>query len=239
MKIFALLSALPFESDYILSCLQHVRSRKLAGRTLFQGKYDGRPVALLHTGIGKVNAALCTTAIIEALSVGAVLNIGIAGAYQSSGLDVGDVAVATEEIYGDEGVISDRGWEDLRKIGMPLVCSGSKKYYNEFPVYRIEMNGDGVKTKPFNVRAGSFVTVSAVSGTLARAEELAKKFKALCENMEGAAVAHVCSTYNIPFSEIRGISNIAGIRDKRKWKVKEAAENSQEAVLEAIRSYDF
>ena len=127
MKIFALLSALPFESDYILSCLQHVRSGKLAGRTLFQGKYDGRPVALLHTGIGKVNAALCTTAIIEALPVGAVLNIGIAGAYQSSGLDVGDVAVATEEIYGDEGVISDLGWEDLRKIGMPLVCSGSKK----------------------------------------------------------------------------------------------------------------
>jgi futalosine hydrolase len=101
------------------------------------------------------------------------------------------------------------------------------------------MNGDGAKAKPFNMRAGAFVTVSAVSGTLVRAEELAKKFKALCENMEGAAVAHVCRTYDIPFSEIRGISNIAGIRDKRKWKVKEAAKNSQEAVLEAIRSYDF
>ena len=239
MKIFALLSSVPLESEYILSCLHHVRSRMLAGRTLFQGKYDGRPVAVLNTGIGKVNAALCTTAIIETLSVGAVMNVGIAGAYLSSGLDVGDVAVATREIYGDEGVISERGWEDLRKTGFPLVQRGPKKYYNEFPAIPIGINGKGVKEMPFQLRAGTFVTVSAVSGTVARAEELAMRWKALCENMEGAAVSQVCRTYDIPFSEIRGMSNIAGIRDKRKWKIREAAENSQKVVLEALHSYDL
>ncbi|UCE71167.1 MAG: hypothetical protein JSU99_07670 [Nitrospiraceae bacterium] len=156
MKIFALLSSVPLESEYILSCLHHVSSRMLAGRTLFQGKYDGRPVAVMNTGIGKVNAALCTTAIIETLSVGAVMNVGIAGAYRSSGLDVGDVAVATREIYGDEGVISDRGWEDLRKTGFPLVQRGPKKYYNEFPAIPIGINSKGGKGNAFSAKSRDF-----------------------------------------------------------------------------------
>ena len=53
--------------------------------------------------------------------------------------------------------------------------------------------------------------------------------------MEGAAIAQLCALYNVPFLEIRGISNIAGIRDKRKWNLKLASQNSQTAALEAIK----
>jgi futalosine hydrolase len=52
--------------------------------------------------------------------------------------------------------------------------------------------------------------------------------------MEGAAIAHVCAMYKIPMLGIRGISNIAGIRDKRKWNLKLASENCQETALEII-----
>ena len=52
--------------------------------------------------------------------------------------------------------------------------------------------------------------------------------------MEGAAIAQVCAIYNIPVFEIRGISNIAGIRDKRRWNLSLASENCQKAGMELI-----
>jgi futalosine hydrolase len=62
-----------------------------------------------------------------------------------------------------------------------------------------------------------------------------RRFNAICENMEGAAAAHVCAMYGIPMVEIRGISNIAGNRDRKKWDLKLAAENCQRVVLEFLK----
>jgi futalosine hydrolase len=62
-------------------------------------------------------------------------------------------------------------------------------------------------------RKGTFITVSACTGTLKRSLEIERQFKGIAENMEGAAVAHVCALNSIPLTEIRGISNIIGDRD--------------------------
>jgi futalosine hydrolase len=86
-----------------------------------------------------------------------------------------------------------------------------------------------------NVRIGAFVTVSTTTGTDKRAREIEKRFNAICENMEGAAVAHVCAMYGIPMVEIRGISNIVEDRDRSKWDIKKAAENCQKIILALIK----
>ncbi|MCG2813516.1 MAG: hypothetical protein L6245_02435, partial [Thermodesulfovibrionales bacterium] len=85
-------------------------------------------------------------------------------------------------------------------------------------------------------KSGTFVTVSTATGTGRRAREIEKRFDAICENMEGAAVAHVCAMYGIPMLEIRGISNIVEDRDRSKWDVKTAAENCQKTVLTFLLS---
>ena len=54
--------------------------------------------------------------------------------------------------------------------------------------------------------------------------------------MEGAAVAHLCTLYKIPLLEIRGISNVVGVRDKRKWNLKLASRNCQQVVLKALQT---
>ena len=64
--------------------------------------------------------------------------------------------------------------------------------------------------------------------------ELEKRFKAICENIEGAAIAQVCAIYKIPMLEIRGISNIVGERDKRKWNLGLASENSQKLLMKLL-----
>lgn len=242
MKCIALLSSMPFESDKVLASLKSIRETKVAGKTIYSGKLQGSDCLLLNTGMGKVNAAHSATLVREKFPVKKIVNMGVGGAYPGSGLNIGDVAIATKEVYGDEGVIDSYGWHSLKKTGIPLVQKKNKKYFNEYPIKissisplqgMIKTWSEEVKEE-FRVLSGSFVTLSAVTGTGVRAAELEKRFKAVCENMEGAAIAQVCSIYEIPFFEIRGISNIAGVRDKRKWNFRLAAKNCQEAVIKII-----
>jgi futalosine hydrolase len=53
--------------------------------------------------------------------------------------------------------------------------------------------------------------------------------------MEGAAAAHVCALYDLPFLELRGISNLVEDRDREKWRLAEAAEAAQAAALRVVR----
>lgn len=236
MKLLALLSSMPFESDKILACLKSGRKTGIAGKTAYRGRLYSRNVLLVNTGMGKVNASLAATAVIERFDIGRIINFGIGGAFPDSNLATGDISVATKEIC-DDGVITARGWAGLKETGIPLAQIGKTKYFNEFPLDK-KLFARAVKAlnRVAGVRPGAFVTVSAVSGTKKMAKALKKRFNAVCENMEGAAVAHVCAIYRIPMIEIRGISNIAGVRDKRKWDVRSASEKCQEAVLTIARS---
>ena len=229
--MIALLSSMPFESDMILAHLKNHRSSEIAGKTVYKGNISGVKVLILNTGIGKINAAHSATIAIENFPVTKVINLGIGGAYPGSELANGDTAVAAKEILGDEGIITSKGWKGLEEIGIPLVRSGRKKYFNEFPVKRLKPG-----KMDFKISSGTFVTVSAASGSSKRAKELEKRFSAICENMEGAAIAQVCMTYNIPMFELRGISNTAGVRDKRRWDIELASLNCQKAVLKVISS---
>ena len=80
------------------------------------------------------------------------------------------------------------------------------------------------------IHIGTFVTLSTCTGTSDRAAELDTHYNGLCENMEGAAAAQVATLHNIPWLEIRGISNIVEDRDLNKWDIPRAAEAAQKAV---------
>ena len=245
MKFFAILSSMPFESEKVLAVFKKVRTDKVAGKTVYSGKLSGHDVLLLNSGLGKVNAAHSATCLIENYTVKGVINIGVGGAYPGSGLKIGDVAVASKEIYGDEGVITSKGWDSLKKIGIPLVKDGQKKYFNEFLLDKklFTKVKDRVLPNPLlkkggceggQIKSGPFITVSSITGTSKRAVELEERFNAVCENMEGAAIAQVCTIYKIPMLEIRGISNIVGERDKRKWNLGLASENCQKLLLKFL-----
>jgi len=225
---------MPFESDLVLASMNTSRVSEVAGKKVYKSRLSGVNVLFLNTGIGKINAAHAATIAIENFPVKKIINFGIGGAYPGSGLANGDVAIASKEILGDEGVISSKGWEGLEKIGIPLVQSGRKKYFNEFPVGARALLKRG--KRDFITRSGIFVTVSAASGSTRRAKELERRFSAICENMEGAAIAQTCMIYSMPMFEIRGISNTAGVRDKRRWDMELASLNCQKAVLEAVGS---
>jgi futalosine hydrolase len=205
------------------------------GDTLFiRGILGRRELMMVVSGPGKTNSAHATTLAIERFGVDRVINFGIGGAFPGSGLSILDIAVATSECYADEGVITERGFMDLRFINLPLLNNGKKNYFNLFGVSKrlTERILHILGSLPIGVQTGPFITVSTVTGTSHRANALRRRYKPICENMEGAAVAHICRKYRVEFAEIRVISNYVGRRQKRLWRLKEATQRIQQCMIE-------
>ncbi|GFE57263.1 futalosine hydrolase [Geobacter sp. AOG1] len=226
------------ELDHLFRAIGPGRQDSLLFREVHTGAIDGVSVVLAVTGMGKVNAASVLTLLVERYRPRLVINTGCAGAYEGSGLEVGDLAVASVEVYGDDGVISPAGWEPLDLIGIPLLELKGRRYFNEFPLSfsASEKAMQLAAALGISVKRGRFVTVSTCSGSASRGRELADRFDSLCENMEGAAVAHVSLMYGIDCMEVRGISNLVEDRDLSRWNIPRAVENAQRFVLKYIQS---
>jgi len=219
------------EADIMLKQLTVKESIFIQHKAFCKGFLKGTVHAVVCIcGVGKANAAHSVALLIERFKPELICNIGVAGAYPSSGLSIGDIVIAEKEIYGDEGVMLRDDFLTLDKIKLPLLSVNGIEYYNEFPMLVPE------KLKGFNHR-GNFVTVSTCTGTLKTGQAIEQRFNAVCENMEGAAVAHVCALSGIPVTEIRGISNIIEDRAARplnKPDIIKAAENVQRFFLDAL-----
>lgn len=225
---------MPFETTWISSQVTSPRHIPVGKFTGLNGQLCKSKVLIFHLGVGKANAAHGATLLLENFSPTLMLLIGCGGAYQKSGLIPGDLAMASEEIFGDEGVITPQGWRSTRFLKFPLLRKGNQTYYNTFKTDKKVLNKAQKILKRFNPKIGPFVTISEVSGTQERADEIENRFHGICENMEGASVSQLCTLYDTPFLEIRGISNLVKERNKKEWDLSAAVRVSQQAALEII-----
>ena len=231
-----MLTATAFEQAALVERVRQPVRQVVAGRQWICGSLGCSSARLVQTGMGAVNTAHALTCALQAYRPDLVLQIGVGGAYLDSGLDVGDVAVASEEVYGDVGVRLREGWRGVEEIGIPLL-EGEEACYNRFPldgelveeVRAVLVGGDWQEENPV-VESGLFVTVQECSGTLELGRERERLFGGICENMEGAAAAHLCRIYGIAFAEVRGISNRVEDRDRDKWDLQGAVERAQAAA---------
>ena len=240
--IALLCSVLP-EADALAEKLAAGRTTALGSKKFIVGTLGGQPVVLCIGGMGKVNAAHTATLAVTRFAPTALIVFGIGGAYPSSGAQVGDVTIATEEIAGDEGVLTNDGFKDTEYIGIPLLKTTASGIYNTYAATPslVALASATLARQPSAgaVHAGAFVTLSTCTGTIDRARELEQRYRALCENMEGAAAAHVAIAHDLPWLEVRGISNIVEDRDLVKWDIPRAARAVQHAVVRVLEAWSL
>lgn len=211
----------------------------------------GRTVLLATTGIGKVNAAFTVGALAEKSSKPQIIiNFGIAGAYESSPVSIGDVVVVTECVMGDEGV-----WHNIDQISSYEAIGISPLENLEDAIHgRISLNFEKAeKLLPagiynprdlllrestrclnrkqnsdlsFRVWYGPSCSVGLASGSPEVAMLRQKVYKAWIEEMEVSAVVLGAIRMGIPVIAIRGVSNRAGERDKSRWQIDRAVLNA-------------
>lgn len=196
----------------------------------------GIPIRLAVSGIGPLAAAFAMGRFAGEgdLSPGrcrGVLSLGIAGTYAVNRAPVGSVAMATREIWPEYGLFTENGVDPVA-LGFPLM--GKKEDASPSPVWdslslapaeglaAMGLNDPGTAPRmaenPF-VTTGPSITVAAVSGTMARARELAARHSGLTENMEGFPLALAAARAGVPFAEIRSVSNVVGDRSAAAWNI--------------------
>lgn len=235
----ALICAVPFEASALRQALEEPVRSETAGKEITRGRLDGRPVTLAASGMGKVNAAHLLTALAEGGDLTGVIGFGIGGAYPGSGLEPGELLLADEAVYGDEGVETPEGWLDTEGMSIPLVTYAGSTRYNRFSLdgARVSAARVAIEAAGMRVRTGRTLTVSTCSGTAARGRVLAERYAPDVEEMESAALAHVCALYSLPLLLVRGVSNHIEDRDTATWKTEAAAAAAQAAVHVLVRTW--
>jgi futalosine hydrolase len=236
LKPIVVISAVEQEVSYLIRSLGCERITDRGFPEVHAGQAGQRPVIIAACGIGKVNAASATSSLILQWQPDLVINTGCAGAYPDASLKIGDLALATTEIFGDEGVITPEGWKGLECIGIPVLELQGEKYFNEIPLsFSVtEKAVQMASALDIPLRRGRFLTVSTCSGTDLRGRELYTRFAPVCENMEGAAVALVSLQHRIECIEVRGISNMVEDRDMSRWNIPLAVEQPQRFLLKFL-----
>jgi futalosine hydrolase len=240
MKPILIIAATPQEIVLLEHALGTAVRLKTTAYDYAEGRLGNVPVIICAGGVGKINAATATAALIERHHPQLVINTGCGGAYLESGLSIGDLAVASEEFLGDEGVLTASGWQDLRFMNMPSLVHGNRLYHNALPLSKHAAEKAMQLADYYGVKLarGRFITVSTCSGTRLRGEDLFRSIHGICENMEGAAVAQVCLRYGIDCLEIRGISNHVDERNMKTWDIPHAVEAAQRFVLKYLEEMD-
>ena len=181
-------------------------------------------IVLLHTGIGMLNTTWHLGRYLLQEAPEMALQFGIAGAFVP-GPEVLAVVEVIAETYAELGADSPEGYLDLEKMGFPHFEAKGQRFFNEMKQTRAAMG---------LFPSVSGITVNRVSGTLAGIEALQQNWPAEVESMEGAAFFQACLRSNIPFREIRAISNRVEPRNKANWKMKEAIEIVNSALIRLL-----
>ena len=174
-------------------------------------------------GMGPVEAALTAYKALEEAS-GPVVLAGIGGAYPGSGLEVGDLALATCEYFGDFGACYERFTKDFAgHLPARKECS-LRGPLLEKAALLLEEGG-------FGPACGPFVTVCCATRDPERGRVFALRHQgALIENMEGFAVARAAESLGLPLLELRAVSNLIA-EPERPWEIEKALWRLGKALL--------
>ncbi len=189
------------------------------------------------SGIGAVNAALAAQAAMIEARPRLALSVGIAGAYPSSQLQIGDVIVSSQMIFAGLGAMDGTAFLNLEALGLPLLETESYRVHNTLQAAAIAEDFARAARAHF----GPILTLETVTGSRQAALEIEGRFPGACaEAMEGAGVALASARHRVPCLEVRGISNMVGPRDRSTWRIGDALEalaTALEAGWRVLKSF--
>lgn len=229
--MIGIIGAMEEEITNLKSHMEVFDVQTIASMSFFKGAVKGTELVLVRSGIGKVNAGICTQILASVFNVDTVINTGIAGSLNAA-IDIGDIVVSTSLVQYDV---------DARNFGYKL---------GEIPRMNIiEFPADKELTdKTESVFAALDLGVKLYKGMIATGDkfvsedslkaEIVNNFHAYCVEMEGAAIAQAAMLNNMKCVVIRAISdkadNSANV-DYRTFEAK-AIENMSKISLALVDS---
>lgn len=198
-----IIGAMEVEVEYLKSAMKAeggCNTTRYAGLDFFEGTLRNQAVVVVRCGIGMVNSAACTQILIDRFGVDAVINTGVAGSLDAQ-MNIGDVLIATAAVNHIMDV-TNLGYE----IGLTPGYDDAKFHCNKTLREALSKAAEQVGLTSFvgRVASGDRFVCSEDDKT-----RITSTFGAGCCEMEGAAMAQVCTNNNIPCAIVRAISDKA------------------------------
>lgn len=225
MAKVAIIGAMEEEVKLLRSKLNNQLTENHAGYEYYSGQIDDNQIVLLRSGIGKVNAAISTAVLLKHYSPDYVINTGSAGGFHTD-LEVGDIVISSSVCHHDVDV-TPFGYELGQVPGMPA-CFLPDDNLVKAAQHSIEELGEVVHMHGLIATGDRFMhQPEDVANTRNNFPEMIA-----CE-MEAAAVAQACHSFEKPFVIIRSLSDIAGKENAKTFEqyLEQAATHSAKVIL--------
>lgn len=222
--MIGIIGAMDVEIDRITAQMTNKSVKKIGGVTYTEGDIGGKRAVAAVCGIGKVFAAICAQTMILKYAPEVIINTGVAGTLTKE-LNILDTVVASALVQHDM---------DTTYFGDPRgMISGINKVEFECDETWAEKICANINSK--------YIRGIIASGDCFVADEEKKKdirdtFNAVCCEMEGAAIAHVCYVNNVSCCVVRTISDGADGDREMSYEAfcEKAAEKSAQIIINTI-----
>ena len=175
---------------------------EVASLSFCRGKLSGREIVVVRSGIGKVNAAICTQILVDQFHVDVIINTGIAGSLDAE-IDIGDIVISTDAVEHDM---------DASIFGDPIGQIPQMDTFS-FPadesLVKLAKEVNEKANPDVHTWIGRVVSGDQFVSSGEKKEQLIRVFDAKCTEMEGAAIAHAAYLNKISCVIIRAISDKA------------------------------
>jgi futalosine hydrolase len=186
----------------------------------------------LVTGAGSISTVFALTESINRRKPGIMIQAGIAGCFTD--LPVTSLVAIQDEVLGDLGVWEDHRFKTI--FDLNLANADTHPFTN------------GLLKNPYEkllslpgIDIVNSVTVNEITTVPATIAWYKQKHNPAVESMEGGAFHYVGLMKQVPFLQVRAISNSIGERDKAKWSIKESIEilnHKLIALIKELNTYD-
>lgn len=197
MKI-GIVGAMAQEVEILKALMTERTEIQVASAVIFEGKINGKSVALLQSGIGKVAAALGTTLLLQLTKPDVVINTGSAGGV-AQGLKVGDIVISEETRYHDADVTAF-GYEKGQLPANPAAFLSD--------VGLVQLAQEIAEQQGQRVKRGLICSGDSFISSEEKIAQIKADFPAVTAvEMEATAIAQVCHAFHVPFVVVRAISD--------------------------------
>ncbi len=226
--MIGIICAMQIEVEKINEEIENKEIEAISGITFTRGTLYGRDVVTAVCGVGKVFAAICTEVMILKYKPDIIINTGVAGTLTDK-LSIGDVAVSSFVMQHDM---------DTSTVGDPVgMISGINIVNIPADEALCDKMAECVKSLGIRCEKGIVATGDQFVSDSGRKGFIRNTFNAICCEMEGGSVGHVCYVNNVKFVVIRAISDGAGDDSHMDYLTfaKMAADNSAKAVKKFVK----
>lgn len=202
MKRIGIIGAMEEEVALLKEQMQIEKKVEKASMEFCAGKLNGQEAVVVRSGIGKVNAGICTQILVDLFEVDAVINTGIAGSLDAR-IDIGDLVISTDALHHDMDAVNfGYALGQIPRMDT-LAFPADEKLIETAAQVCAKVNPD-IRTWTGRVVSGDqFISDKATK------DRIISNFGGFCTEMEGAAIAQAAYLNKIPFVILRAISDKA------------------------------